>query len=259
MNIVSNKFHYFVTFVDDFSYMTWLFLIKNRSELFSIFQIFHNRIKTQFSQKNRILCSDSAKEYTSSSFASYLSDKGIIHQTSCAHTIQQNGVAKSKNLHLLDVVRCLLIHMHVPKHFWSDVVLTANYLINRMPSSVLDGASPHSLLYSSSPPFALPLKVFGCICDVHNLGPGYDKLDSRSTECVFLGYSTTQKGYCCSSPVLCRYFTRADVTFVESFSYFPVDASSEVSTLEPNVSSVLLLVPYLSEPVVLPPRAFAPL
>jgi hypothetical protein len=49
MNIASNKFHYFVTFVDDFSHMTWLFLMKNRSKLFSIFQIFRNMIKTQFS------------------------------------------------------------------------------------------------------------------------------------------------------------------------------------------------------------------
>jgi hypothetical protein len=59
--------------------------------------------------------------------------------------------------------------------------------------------------------------------------------------------------------VLCRYFTSADVTFVESLSYFPVDASFEVSTLEPNVTSVLLPVPYLFESVVLPPRSSTPL
>jgi hypothetical protein len=45
---------------------------------------------------------------------SYLFDKGIIHQTLCAHTLQQNGIAECKNRHLLDVVRCLLFHMHVP-------------------------------------------------------------------------------------------------------------------------------------------------
>jgi hypothetical protein len=37
MNIVYNKFHYFMTFVDDFSRMTWLFLMKNRLELFFVF------------------------------------------------------------------------------------------------------------------------------------------------------------------------------------------------------------------------------
>jgi hypothetical protein len=86
MNIASNKFHYFVTFVDDFSHMTWLFLMKNHSKLFSIFQIFCNVIKTQFTQKIRILHYDYTKEYTSSPFAFYLSNKDIIHQTSCAHT-----------------------------------------------------------------------------------------------------------------------------------------------------------------------------
>jgi hypothetical protein len=103
---------------------------------------------------------------------------------------------------------------------------------NRMPSSVLDGASPHSFLYSSSHPFALPLKVFGCVCYVHNLGPNYYKLDHRSTKCVFLGYSTIQKGYHCYSLALRPYFTSANVTFVESLSYFLVDAS----ILEPGVT-----------------------
>jgi transposase InsO family protein len=165
--------------------------MKNHSKLFSVFRTFRNMIKTQFTKKIRILRFDNAKEYISSSFASYLSDKGIIYQTSYAHTPQQNGVVERKNRHLLDVARYLLFHMHVPKHFWSDAVLTACYLINQMPSSVLDGASPHSLLHCSSTPFALPLKVFGCISYVHNLGLGYDKLDPHSTKCVFLGYSTT--------------------------------------------------------------------
>ena len=162
-----------------------------------------------------------------------MSEKGIIHQTLCAHTPQQNGVAERNNRHLLEVARCLLFHMHVPKQFWSDAVLTACYLINRMPSSILDGASPHSLLYPSSLPFSLPLKVFGCVCYVHNLGPSYDKLDPRATKCVFLGYSTTQKGYRCYSPVSRRYLTSIDITFVESLPYFPVATFLCDSSLEP--------------------------
>jgi len=41
-------FQYFVTFIDDFSRCTWLFLMKNRSKLFYIFQTFFNEIKNQF-------------------------------------------------------------------------------------------------------------------------------------------------------------------------------------------------------------------
>jgi hypothetical protein len=105
------------------------------------------------------------------------------------------------------ISRSLISYAH-PRQFWGDV-LTVCYLINRMPSWVLDVAFPHSLLFSSSSSFSLPLKVFWCICFVHNLGPRNDKLGPCSTKCVFLDYSTTQKGYhfyglvlqCCFTPI----------------------------------------------------------
>jgi transposase InsO family protein len=39
---------------------------------------------------------------------SFCVDRCIIHQTSCPHTSQQNGVAERKYRHLLDVARTLL-------------------------------------------------------------------------------------------------------------------------------------------------------
>jgi hypothetical protein len=125
-------------------------------------------------------------------------------------------------------------------------------------------ASPHSLLYPSSSLFSLPLKVFRCVCYVHNLGSGFGKLDPRATKCVFLGYSTTQKGYRCYSPVLRCYFTSVDVTFVESLPYFLATTSFSDSSLAPDVTSIPLPVPFLLEPtsttpVLSPPPSLAPL
>ena len=54
-------FRYFVTFIDDYSRCTWLFLMKIRVELFSIFQKFHAEIRTQFNTSIRISRSDNAK------------------------------------------------------------------------------------------------------------------------------------------------------------------------------------------------------
>ena len=48
-------FRYFVTFLDDYSRCTWLFLMKTRTELFSIFQKLHAEIRTQFNTSIRIL------------------------------------------------------------------------------------------------------------------------------------------------------------------------------------------------------------
>ena len=48
-------FRYFVTFVDDYSRCTWLFLMKTRAKLFSIFQKFHIEVQTQFNIFIRVL------------------------------------------------------------------------------------------------------------------------------------------------------------------------------------------------------------
>jgi hypothetical protein len=138
--------------------------------------------------------------------------RGIIHQTSCPHTSQQNGVVKRKHRHLLDVARTLLFHMQVPKHFLGDVVLTVCHLINRMPSVVLNQDSPFSVLYPERAPFSLNPRVFGYVSFVHVLDPGCDKLSPRAHKCIFLKYSRTQKGYRCYNPKSRRYFVSVDVT-----------------------------------------------
>ncbi|RVX02348.1 Retrovirus-related Pol polyprotein from transposon RE1 [Vitis vinifera] len=179
-------FQYFVTFIDDYSRCTWLFLMKNRAELFSIFQKFYTEIQTQFNISIRVLRSDNAREYFSAQFTSFMSHHGILHQSSCAHTPQQNGVAERKNRHLVETARTLLLHSHVPFRFWGDAILTACYLINRMPSSVLHDQIPHSLLFPDQPPYFLPPRVFGCTCFVHILTPGQDKLSAKAMKCLFL-------------------------------------------------------------------------
>ena len=103
-------FRYFVTFINDYSQCTWLFLMKTRSELFSIFQKFHAKIRTQFNTSIRILRSDNANEYFSTSFSSFMSSHGILHQSSCAYTPQQNGVVECKNRHLVETAHTLLLH-----------------------------------------------------------------------------------------------------------------------------------------------------
>ena len=63
---------------------------------------------------------------------------GIIHQSSCSHSLQQNGIVERKNSHLLEVARSIIFTTNVLKTVWGDAVLTVYYLINRMPSRVLE-------------------------------------------------------------------------------------------------------------------------
>lgn len=208
-------FRYFVTFVDDHSRLTWLYLMKNRSELLSHFCAFHTEIKNQFNVSIKTLRTDNAGEYFSHSLGSYLCENGIIHQSSCADTPSQNGVAERKNRHLLETARALSFQMHVSKIFWVDAVSTACFLINRMPSSVLNGEIPYRVLFPTKHLFPIAPKIFGCVCFVRDVRPHHTKLDPKSLKCIFLGYSRVQKGYRCYCPTLKRYLVSPDVVFFE--------------------------------------------
>ena len=234
-------FQYFVTFIDDYSRCTLLFLMKNRAELYSIFQKFYAEILTQFNISIHVLCSDNAKEYFFAPFISFMSQHGILHQSSCAHTTQQNGVVERKNRHLIKTARTLLLHYHVPFPFWGNTILIACYLINRMPSPVLHDQIPHSLLFPNQPLYFLPPHVFGCTCFVHILTPGQDKFSAKAMKCIFLGYSRLQKGYRCYSPQTHRYFLSADVTFFEDSPFFSSSESIPVTEVLP--------LPIISPPI----------
>jgi hypothetical protein len=115
--------------------------------------------------------------------------------------------------------------MNVPKYLWGQAVLTATYLINRMPSRVLDWKSPIEMLKGKNGD-VLPLKTFGCVCFVQNNRPNVGKMDPKAVKCVFVGYSATQKGYVCWSPIKRRLFVSMDVTFRELEPYYSTQVAS---------------------------------
>ena len=77
------EFRCFVTFVEDYSRTTWLYLMRNRSELFSQFCAFCVEIKTQFHTYVQNLRSDNVKEYPSGQFQSFMLQNDILHQKFC--------------------------------------------------------------------------------------------------------------------------------------------------------------------------------
>ncbi|KAA0033038.1 Cysteine-rich RLK (RECEPTOR-like protein kinase) 8 [Cucumis melo var. makuwa] len=154
------------------------------------------------------------------------SSKGIFHQTSCAYTPQQNGVAERKNRHLVEVARSLMLSTSLPSYLWGDAILIAAHLINRMSSRILHLQTPLDCLKESYPSTRLvsevPLCVFGCTAYVHNFGPNQTKFTPRAQACVFVGYPLHQRGYKCFHPPSRKYFVTMDVLSVKTDPTFPL-------------------------------------
>jgi hypothetical protein len=221
--------HYFLTIVDDYTRFTWIFLMKLKSETQSLLKSFITFANTQFNRQIKCVRSDNGTEVKS--LLSFFSTLGILFQSSCTSTPQQNGVVERKHRHILNIGRALRFQANLPSQFWGESVLTATYLINRIPTPTLHHISPFERLYNK-PPTYTHLRVFGCLCYATNLHP-LTKFSSRARRCIFLGYPAGQKAYRLYDLDTTQFFSSRDVGFKSSHittsyitifyqSYFPI-------------------------------------
>lgn len=110
-------------------------MLKNKGEVSIVFPLFLKHVSTQYNAKVKAVRFDNAPELASTDL---LKDLGMIHYFSCAYTPQQNSVVERKHQHLLNIARALLFQSNVPLAYWSDCIMTAIFLINRMPSPLFD-------------------------------------------------------------------------------------------------------------------------
>jgi hypothetical protein len=157
----SSGCRYYVSFIDDFTHFTWIYTIKNKSDVHRIFIEFQTHVERLLNKKILTIQSNWGGEYKR--LHTHLTTLGIQHRVSYPHTHQQNGVVEHKHRHLIETGLALLAHSHLPLNFLGEAFITARYLINRLPSR-----SRHSSMHLETlmhrPPTYSQLKVFGCAC-----------------------------------------------------------------------------------------------
>lgn len=169
-----------MTIVDDFSRAVWLYLLPDKTLVSTRLHELVALVKRQFYRNIKVFRSDNGTEFMC--LTAYFREQGIIHETSCVGTPQQNGRVERKHRHILNVARALRFQAGLPIEFWAEYALTACYLINRTPLKLLQNETHFEMLYDSQPAFS-QLRVFGCLCYAHNLDHHGDKFASRSRRC----------------------------------------------------------------------------
>nr|KYP75714.1 Retrovirus-related Pol polyprotein from transposon TNT 1-94 [Cajanus cajan] len=204
---------YFLMIVDDHSRFTWIYLMHTKSETRTHIANFVAYVETQFDKKIKTIHTDNGYEFLMHNF---FSSKGIIHQTSCVETPEQNGIVERKYQHLLSVTRALLFQSIFLQNFWCFNVST--------------------------------LRVFGCLCYISTLKAHRQKLDPQAHPCVFLGFKPHTKGYLVFDLHTHTFTVSCNILFYENqfpypslnidittfFSPFPLPFSYDNTYIEPT-------------------------
>ena len=131
--------HYYVTFIDDATRKTWIYYIQNKSNVFDTFNKWKALVEIETRKKLKCVRSYNGGKYCSTKFDKNCLEHGIRREKTVPRTPQENGVSERMNRIIMEHARCMILHAGLPLQFWADAVDTTVYLINRGPSSSLDG------------------------------------------------------------------------------------------------------------------------
>lgn len=122
---------YFITFVDEFSRMLWIYVIKMKSDALYTFIKFKAYAERESGKKLKILRMDRGGEYTFGDFKNHYQACGIVHEVTTPYTPQHNGLVERRNRIIVNMAKCLLKEKNLPRKFWGEAVSTFVHILNR--------------------------------------------------------------------------------------------------------------------------------
>lgn len=179
---------YVLTFTDDFSRKSFVFLLRSKAEVVDKFKEFKQYVENEVSDTIEVLRTDNGKEYVCSKLEELLKRNGIRHELSVTYTPEQNGVAERVNRTLVEKARCMLQDAGLSKKYWGEAISTAAYLKNRSLTKVVYGRTPEEAWTGKKVDLS-HLRVFGCKAFALTPRVKRKKLDPKSKEYIFVRYA----------------------------------------------------------------------
>ena len=221
---------YFVTFINDASRKTWVYLLHTKRQVFQYFHKFHAMVERETGNPLKRLQTDNGGEYISREFKEYCSKHGIMHEKTIPSISQHNSVAERMNRTIVEKFQCMLKLARLPKSFWGEAVNTVVYLINISPLVPLDFHIPQRVWIGKDIPYS-QLKVCRCKAFMHVPKEQRVKLDDKETPCIFIGYGDEEFGYRLWDSKKKKIFRSRDIMFHEH---------ETIEDMEKNVSGAKL-------------------
>jgi transposase InsO family protein len=184
---------YFVIIYDGFTGWREVILVKSKDQIPE--QVKHVLVRwmNQTGERIRFLRSDRGREFINRTMREWAESVGIVMQTSCPETPQQNGTAERCVRTIKDGARAILMGVNGPPSLWSDAVQYVAHVSNFLP---VEGrkVTPHEGMWGS-PPDISNIRVWGCLAYVRVSEKGRGPFAPRYVPGMFVGIDPTVKGW----------------------------------------------------------------
>ncbi|KAJ9540269.1 hypothetical protein OSB04_026775 [Centaurea solstitialis] len=237
-------FKYYVLFLDDYCHFLWVFPLRAKSEVFSVFKTFRAYVLNQFKTDIQLFQCDNGREFNNQPFLDFFKTHGIKIRFSCPYTSPQNGKVERTIRTINNTLRTSLIQASLPPKFWVEALLSSVHTFNLLPSTTIQYKTPFEVLFGFFPIYS-HLRVFGCLCYPNTSPTSAHKLAPRSTACVYLGPSTDHRGYRCLDLITQKVIISRHVNFDETHFPFP-DFQPRPSSEDYDAFDVDDSLPFLS-------------
>jgi hypothetical protein len=109
---------YYLVIVDDYSRFTWVYFLRDKSNVFETFKSFAILAQNQFEFYIKKVRSDNGSELKNARIDAY--------------TPKQNGIVEMKNRTLIDMARSMLVEYNVSDSYWAEDINIACHASNRL-------------------------------------------------------------------------------------------------------------------------------
>ncbi|GJR31100.1 putative ribonuclease H-like domain-containing protein [Tanacetum coccineum] len=186
--------YYCLVITDDYSRFCWVFFLEHKDETYPILKGFINLVENQLNKKVKAIRRDNGTEFKNAQIIELCGSKGTKRDYSNARTPQQNGVAERKNRTLIEAARTMLADSKLPTMFWTEVVRTACYVLNRVLVTSPHNKTPYALLIGNIP-LVSHFKPFGCHVTILTTSDHLGKFNGKANEGYIVGYFASNRAY----------------------------------------------------------------
>jgi transposase InsO family protein len=177
--------------IDDYSRLTWVSFLKEKSEAFEKFKVFKALTENQTGKRLKVVRSDRG-EFSSWNFKEFCDKHGIKREYNIPRTPQQNGVVERQNILVQQMEISMMNERNIAQTYWVEAIHTFVHILNKAYLRPHSDKTPYELWFGR-PSSIKHFKVFGSKCYIKNNDENIGKYDDRAHEGIFLGYDTNSK------------------------------------------------------------------